>query len=72
MIHLHQHIAVRADKWRTDNYVCDDYPAIAEVLEWAKEMEFLRFQFGTSKSGSGGRRYLPYAFTEQGVCCPVF
>ena len=26
----------------------------------------LRFQFGTSKS-RGGRRYLPYAFTEQGV-----
>lgn len=33
----------------------------------AEEMEFLRFQFGTSKSGSGGRRYLPYVFTEQGV-----
>jgi len=28
---------------------------------------FLRCQFGTSKRGSGGRRYLPYAFTEQGV-----
>ncbi len=27
----------------------------------------LRFQFGTSKSRRGGRRYLPYAFTEQGV-----
>jgi len=28
----------------------------------------LRFQIGMSKpSGSGGRRYLPYAFTEQGV-----
>lgn len=27
----------------------------------------LRFQFGTSKKGRGGRRYLPYAFTEQGV-----
>jgi hypothetical protein len=27
----------------------------------------LRFQFGTSKSKRGGRRYLPYAFTEQGV-----
>jgi ORF6N domain len=26
----------------------------------------LRSQFGTSK-GRGGRRYLPYAFTEQGV-----
>ncbi|KAF0144572.1 MAG: hypothetical protein FD156_1747 [Nitrospirae bacterium] len=30
------------------------------------EFENLRFQFGTS-SHWGGRRYLPYAFTEQGV-----
>jgi phage regulator Rha-like protein len=28
---------------------------------------FLRCQIGTSKTGRGGRRYLPYAFTEQGV-----
>jgi len=27
----------------------------------------LRFQSGISKSRRGGRRYLPYAFTEQGV-----
>jgi hypothetical protein len=27
----------------------------------------LRCQFGTSSSSYGGRRYLPYAFTEQGV-----
>ena len=27
----------------------------------------LRFQNGTSKSKAGGRRYLPYVFTEQGV-----
>ncbi len=33
-----------------------------------EEAEFLRFQIGMSKpSGRGGRRYLPYAFTEQGV-----
>jgi hypothetical protein len=31
-----------------------------------EEVEALRFQFGTS-NGRGGRRYLPYAFTEQGV-----
>jgi phage regulator Rha-like protein len=31
-----------------------------------EEFEKLRFQFGTS-SRWGGRRYLPYAFTEQGV-----
>jgi hypothetical protein len=40
----------------------------------AEEAPNLRFQFGTSSSapvqpgaGHGGRRYLPYAFTEQGV-----
>jgi hypothetical protein len=32
----------------------------------AEEAESLRFQFGISK-GRGGRRHLPYAFTEQGV-----
>lgn len=33
-----------------------------------KEVEFLRFQNGTSKGGGrGGRRYLPLVFTEQGV-----
>ena len=42
----------------------------------AEEFESLRFHFGTSnlrsqiatsKGGRGGRRYLPLAFTEQGV-----
>jgi phage regulator Rha-like protein len=32
-----------------------------------QEAQSLRFQFGTSKRGRGGRRYLPFAFTEQGV-----
>ena len=33
-----------------------------------EEAEFLRFQIGMSKiEGRGGRRYFPYAFTEQGV-----
>lgn len=29
--------------------------------------ESLRFQFGTSNGGRGGTRYMPYAFTENGV-----
>lgn len=33
----------------------------------AEEVNALRFQFGTSKVGRGGRRYSPYVFTEQGV-----
>ena len=32
-----------------------------------EEVENLRFQIGTSRRMHGGRRYLPYAFTEQGV-----
>jgi hypothetical protein len=32
-----------------------------------EETEILRSQFATSKARRGGRRYLPYAFTEQGV-----
>jgi hypothetical protein len=31
------------------------------------EFERLRSQFAISKIGRGGRRYLPYTFTEQGV-----
>jgi hypothetical protein len=31
------------------------------------ETQFLKSQIATSKKGLGGRRYLPYAFTEQGV-----
>ena len=33
-----------------------------------EESDSLRFQIGMTKTkGRGGRRYLPYAFTEQGV-----
>ena len=32
-----------------------------------KEAEALRCQIGTSNEGRGGRRYLPYAFTEHGA-----
>ena len=32
-----------------------------------QEVSSLRCQIGISKSGRGGRRYLPYVFTEQGI-----
>jgi len=32
-----------------------------------EEFNSLRFQFGTSNERKGGRRYLPYVFTEHGV-----
>ncbi len=31
------------------------------------ENEALRCQIGISKAGRGGRRYLPYGFTQEGV-----
>ena len=31
------------------------------------EFNSLRYQIGTSNEGKGGRRYLPFAFTEHGV-----
>ncbi|HLD99364.1 MAG TPA: ORF6N domain-containing protein [Bdellovibrionota bacterium] len=32
-----------------------------------EEFDSLRCQFGTSKTGRGGARNMPFAFTEQGV-----
>ena len=32
-----------------------------------EEYESLRFQIGTSKQKRGGRRFMPYVFTEQGI-----
>ena len=32
-----------------------------------EEFDGLRFQSGTSKEEQGGRRYYPYACTEQGI-----
>ena len=46
----------------------DRFPADFMFQLTAAEVEkFLRFHFGISSSGHGGHRYLPYAFTEQGV-----
>ena len=45
------------------------FPADFMFQLTGKEFERLRCQFGTSNvsCGRGGRRYAPYAFTEQGV-----
>lgn len=44
----------------------DRFPEDFMIQLNKEEFEHLRFRFGTS-SQWGGRRYLPYAFTEQGV-----
>ena len=41
------------------------FPSDFMLLLTQQEVAILRYQFGTSSWG--GRRYLPYAFTEQGV-----
>jgi hypothetical protein len=45
----------------------DRFPADFMFQLTKEEFENLRFQSETSSSGYGGRRYLPYAFTELGV-----
>ncbi|MDH4164426.1 MAG: hypothetical protein OEW15_17320 [Nitrospirota bacterium] len=45
MSHLHQHIAARVDSWRASDFACNEYSAIAEVLEWAKETETGNLRF---------------------------
>ena len=46
----------------------DRFPSDFMFQLTQKEADALRFQIGISKpKGRGGRRYLPYAFTEQGV-----
>ena len=46
----------------------DRFPADFMFLLTKEEADDLRFQFGISKKpGRGGRRYLPFVFTEQGV-----
>jgi hypothetical protein len=43
------------------------FPEIFMFQLTEDEYNFLRCQIGTSKEGQGGRRYLPYVFSEHGV-----
>lgn len=43
------------------------FPADFMLQLTSEEADSLRCQIGTSNKGRGGRRYLPYVFTEQGV-----
>lgn len=45
----------------------DRFPADFMFRLTAEEFADLRSQFGTSSESHGGRRYLPYVFSEQGV-----
>ncbi len=45
MTHLHERIAPRVDAWRADDYPCENYPAVAEIFEWAREPEIGALRF---------------------------
>jgi len=49
MEYLYQRLAERTAKWREAGYPCDDYPAVAEVLQYQIERE------------TGSRRFLRHA-----------
>jgi hypothetical protein len=55
-------VLVQAVKRNADRFP-GDFMFQLDVTEWAA----LRSQSVTSNTGRGGRRYAPYAFTEQGV-----
>jgi hypothetical protein len=55
-------VLVQAVKRNADRFP-DDFMFQLDASEW----ESLRSQSVTSNIGRGGRRYAPYAFTEQGV-----
>ena len=45
----------------------DRFPSDFVLQLSSAEYESLRLQIATSNEGRGGRRYLPYAFTEHGA-----
>jgi phage regulator Rha-like protein len=45
----------------------DRFPEFFMFQLTENEYDSLRYQFGTSNERKGGRRYLPYVFTEHGV-----
>ena len=59
--------AVRRNRERfPDDFMFQLTTEEVQALRYQNGTSILRSQFGTSK-GRGGRRYLPYVFTEQGV-----
>lgn len=37
MTHLHEVLAERVNEWREQGYPCEQFPAIAEILDFAME-----------------------------------
>ncbi|MER3422250.1 MAG: restriction endonuclease subunit R, partial [Nitrospiraceae bacterium] len=45
MTHLHERLARLVTAWRAGNYLSSEYPALAEILEWARDIETGRLRF---------------------------
>ena len=45
MTHLYQQVARCVEAWRADGYPCDEFPAIGEVLGWARDPETGNLRF---------------------------
>jgi len=43
-MHLYEALATRVSQWRSEHYPSDQYPAIAEILEWAANPDVSSFR----------------------------
>ncbi len=44
-MHLHRQIAARVEEWRSRGHPSEEYPAIAEIMEWALDAESGNLRF---------------------------
>ena len=43
-MHLYEALAARVEEWRQKQYAQDEFPAIAEILEWARNPDVSTFR----------------------------
>lgn len=43
-MHLYEALAERVSRWRSEHYPSENYPAIAEILEWATSPDVIAFR----------------------------
>jgi hypothetical protein len=51
---LYKALAKRVAAWRDENYRHDDYPALAEILEWASDPDVPNFRLRKPQLGALG------------------
>jgi hypothetical protein len=43
-MHLYEALGGLVQQWRNQHYPCEDYPAVAEILEWAAHPDVSSFR----------------------------